>query len=144
MSEPFDQYVTILHQKVARSEHDKITPGELLWDQIVFGIEDGNVRECLLQEDNLDLKKTLMVCQASELSAAQMREVSKLGEMSFNAFETKMRPSSSETVSNRPKAVMIRDCNFCGRDHERSKTACRVWGKQCALQKDEPFQGAMC
>ena len=30
---------------------------------------------------------------------------------------------------------MIRDCNFCGRDHERTKTACPAWGKQCTLCK---------
>ena len=61
--------------------------------------------------EHLDLKKTLTVCRASELSAAQIREVSKLSEMSVNAVEMKMRPSSSETVSNQPKAVVIRDCN---------------------------------
>ena len=64
--------------------------------------------------------------------------------MSVNAVETKMRPSSSETVSNQPKAVVIRDCNFCDRDHERSKTACPAWGKQFTLRKDEPFQGEIC
>ena len=123
VGEPFDQYVTVLRQMAARCEHDKITPDELLRDRIVFGIADRKVRERLLREDNLDLKKTLMVCRASELSAAQIREVSKLGEMSVNAVETKMRLSSSETVSNQPKAVMIRDCNFCGRDHERQQNS---------------------
>ena len=75
MGEPFDQYVTVLRQMAAKCEHDKITPDELLWDRIVFGIADGKVRERLLREDNLDLQKTQTVCRASELSAAQIREV---------------------------------------------------------------------
>ena len=107
MDEPFNQYVTVLHQMAARCEHDKITPDELLRDRIIFRIVDGKVTERLLREGSQKDTNGL-----------------KLGEMSVNAVETKMRLSSSETVSNQPKAVMIRDCNFCGHDHECSKTAC--------------------
>ena len=92
MGEPFDQYVTVLRQMAARCEHDKITSDELLWDRIVFGIAEGKVRERLLREDNLDLKKTL---------TAQIRKVSKLGEMSVNTVETKReRPARKLSVIN--------------------------------------------
>ena len=135
VGEPFDQYVTVLRQMAARCAHDKISPDELLRDRIVFGIADGKVRERLLREENLDLNKTLTVCRASELSAAQIKEIGKLGDLSVNAVESKGRHIAAEIPNCQPKALMIRDCNFCGRDHERSKTACPAWGKQCTLCK---------
>ena len=43
-----------------------ITPEEILRDRLVFGIQDGKVRERLLREADLTLKKTDEICRAAE------------------------------------------------------------------------------
>ena len=52
-----------------------ITPEEILRDRLVFGIQDDKVRERLLREADLTLKKTDEICRAEESMAAPMKIV---------------------------------------------------------------------
>ena len=63
--------------RTTSSAFSTITPEELLRDRLVFGISDNKVRERLLRESALTLKKTDEICRASESSSAQMKEVGK-------------------------------------------------------------------
>ena len=44
-------------------------------DRLVFGIRDVKVRERLLRESQLTLKKTYEICLASDSTAAQLKEL---------------------------------------------------------------------
>ena len=76
--ESFDRYVTALRQIADNCAFDVITPDDILRDRIIFGITDTKVRERLLREPELSLAKTLDFCRASEISQAQIKEVSGL------------------------------------------------------------------
>ena len=71
--ESYDQYKTALRKLAEGCDFDSITPDEILRDRIVFGIRDNKVRERLLRESQLTLKKTDEICRASESTAAQMK-----------------------------------------------------------------------
>ena len=77
-AESFDRYVTALCQIADKCAFDVITPDNILRDRIIFGITDTKVRERLLREPELSLAKTLDFCRASEISQAQIKEVSEL------------------------------------------------------------------
>ena len=74
--ESYDQYKTALRKLAEGCEFDTITPEEILHDRLIFGIHNAKVRERLLRESQLTLKKTDEICSASESTAAQMKEVS--------------------------------------------------------------------
>jgi len=66
LGESFDRYVTALCHIADKCAFDAITHDDILRDRIVFGIADNKVRERLLREPELDLKKTLETCRAAE------------------------------------------------------------------------------
>ena len=70
-SESHNQYKTALRKLAEGCEFNTITPKEILCDRLIFGICDANIRERLLWESQLTLKKTDEICRASESTAAQ-------------------------------------------------------------------------
>ena len=81
--ETYDQYKTALRKLAEGCEFHTITPEEILRDRLVFGIGDVKVRERLLRESQLTLKKTDEMCLVSESTAAQLKEVSE-GDSAFD------------------------------------------------------------
>ena len=71
----YDQYRTALRKLAEGCDFQTITPEEILWDRLVFGIKDDKVREQLLCESNLTLSKTDEICRAAESMIAQMKVV---------------------------------------------------------------------
>ena len=68
--ETYDQYKTALRKLAEGCEFDKITPEEILRDRLIFGIRDVKIRERLLRESQLTLKKTNEIYRASESTTA--------------------------------------------------------------------------
>ena len=65
-TETIDEFVTILRELVQTCglcEHESMKD-KFIRDQIIFGIRDAALREKLLQERSLSLKKCLDVCRA--------------------------------------------------------------------------------
>ena len=121
--EPYDQYRTALRKLAKGCAFSTITPEELLRDRLVFGISDNKVRERLLCESALTLKKTDEICRASESSSAQMKEVGKTDTVS--AINTdKKGGRQRNAISKQGKA-----CGNCGRNHEIGNCAAR--GRPC-------------
>ena len=71
--ESYDQYKTALRKLAEGCEFHTITSEEILRDRLIFGIRDVKVRERLLRESQLTLKKTDEICRASESTAAQLK-----------------------------------------------------------------------
>ena len=121
--ESYDQYRTALRKLAEGCEFSTITPEEILRDRLVFGISDHKVRERLLRESALTLKKTDEICRASESSSAQMREVGQTDTMNvINTAKKGVRQRNA--TSKQGKA-----CGNCGRHHEIGNCAAR--GKLC-------------
>ena len=89
----------------------------------MFGISDHKVRERLLRESALTLKKTDEICRVSESSSAQMREVGQTDTVSVINTAKKAGRQRNAT-SKQGKA-----CGNCGRHHEIGNCAAR--GKLC-------------
>ena len=88
--EGFEQYFTALKQQALSCAFDDITPDEILRDRLVFGICNNKVRERLLREHNLDLRRCVDLCRAAETSAAQMRDIGKLSDVNAVHRRTKL------------------------------------------------------
>ena len=127
--ESVDQYLTELLQIAANCDFEFITPDQLLRDRLVTGIKNAKVRENLLKEKKLTLEK-----------AAQMKVMS--AESGLNALKEKEKEiehfNSSSSVSN----GRIKDCRFCGRNHERRN--CPAFGQICNYCKKKNHFVAKC
>ena len=124
--ESYDQYKTALRKLAEGCELHTITPEEILRDRLVFGICEVKVRERLLRESQLTLKKTDEICRASESTAAQLKEVSEGDTVSVVNFRKKLRrPRGKKKDTN----DSTKECGNCGRMHEAN--TCFTRGKTC-------------
>ena len=126
--ESFDRYVTALRQIADKCAFDATTPNDLLRDRITFGIADNKVRERLLREPKLNLAKTLDICQASEMSQAQIKAVREFNPPNVHLLKENKKSSEGQPS---PANQLPYPCRFCGRRHESKRAACPAWGKQC-------------
>ena len=133
--ESYDPYRTALRKLVERCEFETITPEGILRDRLVFGIRDNKVRERLLGESLLTLKKADEICRASESSSAQMKEVSQTDMVS--ALDPAKKNERQRTIRQRSTNRQGKTCGNCGRSHEMGNCAAR--GKVCNDWKVELF-----
>ena len=137
--ESYEQYRTSLRILSETCDFHAITPEEILRDRLVFGIQDDKVRERLLREADLTLKKTDEICRAAESMAAQMKIVGDTsGQTMVNVIKTKgpQTPAHKRfTQSQYNKAntgKQTRECWNCGQNHEiANKESCPAYGKEC-------------
>ena len=73
--ESYDHYRTALRKLAENCDFISITPDEILRDRLVFGIRDSKIRERLLREPVLTLKRTDEICRAAESAVTQLRLV---------------------------------------------------------------------
>ena len=73
--ETYDQYCIALRKLGKGCEFATITTDQILWDRLVFSIQDAKARERLLRESDLTLKKTDEICHAAESMMSQMKVV---------------------------------------------------------------------
>ena len=124
--ESYDQYKTALRKLAEGCEFHTITSEEILRDRLIFGIRDVKVRERLLRESQLTLKKTDEICRASESTAAQLKEVSEGDTVSAVNFRKKpWRPRGKKGDTGES----TKECGNCGRIHEPNN--CFARGKTC-------------
>ncbi|KAK4296250.1 hypothetical protein Pmani_031249 [Petrolisthes manimaculis] len=153
--ESFEHYVTALRQLSLKCDFDSITPDQILRDRIMFGIADNTVRDRLLREKDITLARTLEICRASEVSSAQQKEVSKIQDGNIHAVSRGRQPWMNRTNKNeadvqripgnaRKPAGWIKECRFCGLEHEMKKEACPAWGKTCSKCKKNNHFAVKC
>ena len=82
---------------------------------MVTGTRNGKVRENLLKEKKLTLEKALDIARASESTAAQIKVMTV--ESGLNVVKQKEKEQPDDIPLG--KENKIRDCRFCGRNHER-------------------------
>ena len=86
--ESYDQYRTALRKLAANCDFGSITPDELLRDRLVFGVRDSKIRERLLREPALTLKRTDEICRSAESTVSQLKLVEDGQGASINAVTT--------------------------------------------------------
>ena len=124
--------MTALRQITDKCAFDVITPDDILRDRIIFGITDTKVRERLLREPEISLAKTLDFCRASEISQAQIKEVSELNAPNIHLIKDNEKSAEEKSSDKLPPVNQLRyPCRFCGRKHESKREACPAWGKKC-------------
>ena len=126
-TETVDQYMMELRRIASNCDLESITPDQILRDRLVTGIRDVKVRERLLRDNKLTLEKALDIVRAAESTEVQMKE------MNLQAGLHAVRQTQNEDESNEagPKSdkVAIKDCKYCGRNHEKRK--CPAFGQTC-------------
>ena len=95
-------------------------------NRLIFGIRDVKVRERLLRESQLTLKKTDEICRAPESTAAQLKEVSEGDTASaVNVRKKPWRPRGKKGDTGES----TKECGNCRRIHEPNN--CFARGKLC-------------
>ena len=123
----------------------------MILDKLVFGVSDERVKEILLRESDLTLKKAVDVIHAAETTRQQIREmlsgawpvqVSAVRQNSGGSVpkygkkrQTRPPPqqSGSQTRRNEGRHSSVGanfiECHKCGRTHKYRE--CPAYGKQC-------------
>ena len=126
-TETVDQYMMELSRIASICDLESITPDQILRDRLVTGIRDAKVRERLLRDNKLTLEKALDIVRAAESTTAQMKEMNL--QVGLHAVrQTQKQDEPNEAVPKSEKG-MIKDCNYCGRVHEKRK--CPAFGQFC-------------
>lgn len=119
-TETIDQYVTELKVRSKSCEFGALNES-LIKDRIVCGIISNQVRERLLREPDLNLKKAVDICRAAEVSKAQMKSFTE---------EEKVHAVKKKTVhTDKQFKSRTINCKYCGSVHEPRK--CPAFGKSC-------------
>ena len=98
--EPVDHFVNSLKKKIKACEYPAEMTDEILRDKIIFGVNDPAVKERLLRENDLTLKKTLDICRASEQSKEHIKQM-KISESQFcevDSIKEQKKPYVSQAL----------------------------------------------
>lgn len=137
--EPFDQFLTELRIKAAAcnfKEEDR-----MIRDKIVFSCT-GKMQQLMLRDDDLDLKKTIKICQFYEQVNRQSEEMKKDNQASvhkvseskpqtYRKFVKKDMNTPHKKPGFRKPPDKVKTCKFCGKKHAMRKEACPAWRKTC-------------
>ena len=133
-TESIDTYVNALRALADTCEFGTLKD-HLIRDRIVCGVRENAVRRKLLQESALTLSKCVDICRAAEATSAQLKEMASCQ----NSHEVDLvRKGHAKKVHARkekgkvPKNLLIDECRFCGRQHERKRGKCPAYGQICS------------
>ncbi|XP_044765716.1 uncharacterized protein LOC123321967 isoform X2 [Coccinella septempunctata] len=113
---------------------------EMIRDKIILGIKDNNLREKLLQYENLSLKKTEEICNVTEVSRKQAEAMIK-EEKTPEVDTINRKPRNKISEFSNVNSNNLKICNKCGLKHFKFK--CPAFGKICAYCK-KPNHFASC
>ena len=129
--ETIDAYVSVLRQ-LASSCNFRDFAERMLRDQVVSGLSDDAVRQKLLQEKELTLRKCIELCRVQEASAAQARSMA--GDAEVQQVSGGRRNKGPPSKKGKPKQNSYagdRECMYCGKGHKQGKQHCPAYGQTC-------------
>ena len=98
----------------------------------MFGIRDAKVRERLLRENNLTLKKTDDLCHTAESTSTQMKAVETDNAAASSVAAVGSARRKSGKVAHRKDNERKQECKYCGKTHDFTlKELCPAFGKSC-------------
>ncbi|XP_023815343.1 uncharacterized protein K02A2.6-like isoform X2 [Oryzias latipes] len=120
LGENIDKYVTDLRMLASTCNFGQLRDS-LIRDRIVCGTSSSSWRERLLREENLTLDKCLDICRAMEISREYNKTITGQTLEELHVIRQKEKKSQERGIS----------CRYCGRLHERIKSKCPAYGKNC-------------
>ena len=145
--ESYEQFKMELRKLAGTCDFSNITPEEILRDRLIFGIRDSRVRERLLREKDLTLKKTDEMCQAAESTRCHLSVINRDSGDREDAGATVhamtrpgqgygVRPSpaagAQRSSEQWPRVGELDECGNCGRTHGKFRSECPALGRFCS------------
>ena len=134
----FQDYLTVLQQMANQCEFAE--KDNMIRDKIVFSTEDPELKQKLLEIDDLTLDKAREKCIAAETTRKEVKIMSKefKEENSINSVRRKHRSQNQKTESEEDPSYKKTteeeykykyNCDRCGLSHEPRE--CPAFGKEC-------------
>ena len=126
----FTSFVTELSKRSGACEFDTMKDW-LIKDMIICGVSDNGLRERMLRELNINLKKAIELGQASEQTKLHAQKPTE--DMEKKAY--KVHKQKREKNREKPKSYtlesdnLIKNCKFCAGRYLREK--CSAYGQKC-------------
>ncbi|KAK7105846.1 hypothetical protein V1264_017174 [Littorina saxatilis] len=155
--ETIDTYIGALRQ-LASSCNFKTFEERMLRDQVVIGLSDDTVREKLLQESGLTLKKCIEICRVSEAAAQQAKSMAGDEALHRVGVHVRKKTNSQKDKGATPKSKHdrhdgrgmgerdsgVKACVYCGKSHKKGKEHCFAYGKTCNRCKKKNHFARQC
>ncbi|XP_060080411.1 uncharacterized protein K02A2.6-like [Ylistrum balloti] len=135
--ETIDQYVTELRTRATTCEFGDLCDS-LIKDRLVCGVRDETIRARLLRDSDLNLKKAIDICRASEMSASRLKSLTSEDDKSVHVVKQKQTGGGPSQSAHTGKS----QCQKCGKDHLRND--CPAYGKTCNKCKKLNHFAMMC
>ncbi|XP_068752825.1 uncharacterized protein [Montipora capricornis] len=131
---------------------------EMIRDRLVCCITENSVRQKLLQEPKLSLKKCLDICRSAKATSAHLKAISGQSTSTdkpvdtVNAFDKrrkskvppKRRSKSPKHPVPEPKEDVLKCCKHCGRSHIKQRYKCPAFFKVCSACNKPNHFAEMC
>ena len=136
----FNNFVTELRTLSAECEFDNLRDS-LIKDMIICGVSDRALRERMLREPKIDLKKAIELGQAAEQTKQHAKQLTTQVDRSLNKISHSKRKGRKQSIAGAAsnetedkyfkgkQSEMIKHCKFCAGSHARGR--CPAYGKKC-------------
>lgn len=104
----------------------------MLRDKLVFSINDSRLKERLLRENDLTLRRAIEICKSTELAKTQIQAMQTSPatlDTRVDAIEKARGQKRAGSGNKSTKAQPTMNCQKCGRKHEPRQ--CSVYGVVC-------------
>ncbi|CAI5681987.1 unnamed protein product [Oreochromis niloticus] len=126
-----DRYVTELRQKSKSCEFG-VNEDDMIRDKLVFSINDTRLKERLLRDNDLTLRKTIEICRSAEVAKSQiqaMQSTTVAQDTSVDALRKTPGYIKSGHSKNKPSNNKQTVCYRCGNKHALRQ--CPAYGATC-------------
>ena len=135
-NESSDQYVTELRILASTCKFETLKDG-LIHDRIICGIQNQTIKERLLREADLTLKKAIDICRAAEVSREQVKSLTDRNSADIDALHktkqdsrrSNLREDFRDQQNREYNHTRKNNCNNCGQQH--AAKSCPAYGKSC-------------
>ena len=114
-NQTFDAYLTELRHKVRHCEYAQLEDS-LLVDRIIAGIRNDDVRQKLLQTEDLTLQRCVELCRLSEVDMGLLRIGS---QKEVSVIKKKSKVAHGDATHRRKQQRP--PCKYCGTEHQQKK-----------------------
>ena len=136
--ETFDSFYADLQRLIKTCNYCDTCNDSLLKDRIVLGIRDSQTQKDLLKTSDLNLKKCVDICKASEKATLQNKELK--NDVTVN----KLKPSNIDKNYKGKREYELKECRYCGNKHVFSRNKCPAYGKKCSKCGYKNHFAALC
>nr|XP_022921165.1 uncharacterized protein LOC111429474 [Onthophagus taurus] len=138
--ESFDHFLTDLKKLVKTCNYVGDTDSMVRY-RIVLGIRNPALQEKLLHIDNLDLKKTVEICKASEATEIRFRNVQERSDK-VEVVKRRIHYRKTENQDGKKENKNEFNCKRCGLKHKFKE--CPAYGRKCKLCDKYGHYAKMC